>query len=412
MIHKNNFLRNIYFFIFTSSLFFTAIGGAARYYFDIAGLGVLIYLPKLLMAAWVPLALLTSKINIKLIILSVLIVWYVFYSLLNVPLVQLIFGIYMLSPLFFGMLYGNNFDDLRRISKFFVFIFWISVVGVLLDFLYQVPWKGYNQMIDGHMIEASRQWTTMGIQRLAGFTRLSTTAAIFIGISSLFYISLLKNNFAKIFIFLLAAITIVLTTNKSVAGAYILSVILFVGWIRVYFGSLSIFVALAGGIGFPLYAIFIGFSLDVNNLVEKFIFASFNDRLQNTWPDTFGALSDFANRHDELASFFGLGIGGFGASVKYFSDNAILGVADNSWLYAYSLLGIFGIAFLLYVSYVATQALKSKDIILISYGIVFNFILWVGVTTDVFEDMTSLFIMGYLVFIMKNMMRREKHAHN
>lgn len=218
MIHKNNFLRNIYFFIFTSSLFFTAIGGAARYYFDIAGLGVLIYLPKLLMAAWVPLALLTSKINIKLIILSVLIVWYVFYSLLNVPLVQLIFGIYMLSPLFFGMLYGNNFDDLRRISKFFVFIFWISVVGVLLDFLYQVPWKGYNQMIDGHMIEASRQWTTMGIQRLAGFTRMSTTAAVFIGISSLFYISLLKNNFAKIFIFLLAAITIVLTTNKSVAG--------------------------------------------------------------------------------------------------------------------------------------------------------------------------------------------------
>jgi hypothetical protein len=401
MINKNNFLRNIYFFIFISSLFFTAISGAARYYFDIAGLGVLIYLPKILMAAWIPLAFFTSKINKKLLILSVLIIWFVFYSFLNVSLVQMIFGIYLLSPLLFGMLYVNNFDDLRRISKFFIFIFWISVIGVFLDFFYQVPWKGYRQMIDGHMIEASRQWSTMGIDRLAGFTRMSTTAAIFIGISSLFYISLIKNNFAKIFIFLLAVVTIVLTTNKSVAGAYMLSMILFVRWIRIYFGSLSVFLALAAGIGFPLYAIFVGFSLDVNNIAEKFIFASFNDRLENTWPDTVGALSHFANMHDNLVYLFGLGIGGFGTSSKYFSHNVNFGVADNSWLYAYGLLGIFGVAFLLYISYVGMKALKSKDVMLISYGIVFNFILWVGVTTDVFEDMTSLFIMGYLVFIMK-----------
>lgn len=404
--------HHIIFFVLFLSFLFEAINGALRYFLDIFGIGSFIYLPKILMMLAIGL-MFSIKINLKILVLLGVVLWYVPYSLTNVPFLAFAFGFYMLLPLFFGALYASRYYLEKDILIAFKTVFILSVVGIWLDVFFTLPWEGYTQQILGFEIEGSRKWSIMEIDRPAGFSRLSAAAAIMISISSIFYIVSSRKLISKFFIFLLTFATLIATTNKSAIVGFILTAPLLIKTVRKYFMSTSIVLAILIGILLPLLSIYevIDFVIDLKNPVEVALLDSFRDRILNTWPTQYNMFLNFSNENF-LVKFFGLGIGGFGSGSRIFG--AGLGVADNSWLYVFFLVGIFGFFMMIYCSYVALQLSKLKDNMLVAYGLAFNLTLWLGITTDIFESLITSFLIGYVTFLpmrkVSNLMMETKKA--
>ena len=379
--------------VFILVIFFEVITGPLRYYLDMFSFGVLIYLPKFLMVILIA-TLLLKKLNIKIIFLILTLCFYLLYSLMHLPVLSVMFGFYMVIPLLFGGLYAKYCMNSEVLPKIFKYMFFVSVFGVWLDFFLYLPWQGYDQLILGIEVEGSRAWTTMGIERPAGFARLSAAASIIVGLTSIFTIFFSKNSLFKITIFFITLLTIFVTTNKSVLIAYLFIAPLYFTSLRLYFKIPSVFLAVFMGLALPIFSVMGNVSLDLKSDMDLLVLASFEDRLINTWPNVFYFLEHYTFIDQFFIKLFGLGIGGFGTPTKYFA-NEYIAVADNSWLYIFSMMGILGLLLMFYVSYRSILLQTSKDVGLISVGVALNLLLWIGVTTDIFETLLGMFLIGY-----------------
>ena len=227
---------------------FMVFDAPLRFYFVSIGAPLLIYLKDILMVGLCIKVLLnivySGRINKTLMMVFILIKYGIAYGLLNqLNLPQVLFGVKIMLTFLVGFIVVNNYGIGHSLFKtLFQVLIPIILLGLILEILYDLPWKGMEYEIYGTTIETSRQRGTFGLLRLSGFGRSSfETAYLLYSFVALYLGGLVYENknlswSRNIFDILLLAATflgILITTTKSAILTYFL-LILFYLIIRSY----------------------------------------------------------------------------------------------------------------------------------------------------------------------------------
>lgn len=400
------FFTFIYFFSVTMS-------GLIRYFFSSIGLTFLIYIPKGLLLIGI-IYYIISKFKIK--VFSLFIFLFLIYSIIvslfnNNTLNEIVFGIWILLPFFYGVVIGKIFINYFYCYRTYFFVLWcLILIGIMINVFYQWPWIGSYYNIDSFKITASREWSTGGISRLSGFGRLSAvTASETLLIAILLFFSYDK-LFFKLLIWFISGIVIILTTTKTVIIIWLILTFLFIlskfiSLNRLLFVPLLLSIII---IVLPFFSKYFYNIMEMNHLnyFQMIIFASFLDRLSFTWPWTIQVI-------ERLGSpFFGIGIGGIGTSYKLFNPT-FYSPADNLALYLYGLFGIFGLVLILFAS-IKFLFIRKKYFNYLQKNLIFYLFISVlieGITLNVMEFPIFTFIFGIVLSnIFSNNYKKVKFA--
>ncbi|WP_313526397.1 hypothetical protein [Stutzerimonas kunmingensis] len=325
--------------VVASLLLTETFSGALRYYFDMAGISWLLYLPKIACLIALGLELLRYR------------GWPAFWLVLlglvtsaqlalmhGAELANIGFSLFIYIPLLFGLICGRHLELrlglLRRIIGFCLIA---CFVGIALDMLTSVPWKGYSYMVGEVELSANRSWAFDDIDRIGGFARMSTALSVMIAIYSLFIAAFIQPRVLRLMLYIAALIGIVLTTNKSTAAAYVLTLLMLIVTAYRFASATAFLVAVLVGLMLPMASLVL--SLDPNAANNGSLLASFADRLINSWPNFIEVITR------EGWGWWGAGFGAVGSSGKVYPVPGLelLSIADNTALYLWGMLGVFGV---------------------------------------------------------------------
>ncbi|WP_278397305.1 hypothetical protein [Stutzerimonas kunmingensis] len=325
--------------VVASLLLTETFSGALRYYFDMAGVSWLLYLPKVACLIALGLELLRYR------------GWPAFWLVLlglvtsaqlalmhGAELANIGFSLFIYIPLLFGLICGRHVELrlglLRRIIGFCLIA---CFVGIALDMLTSVPWKGYSYMVGEVELSANRSWAFDDIDRIGGFARMSTALSVMIAIYSLFIAAFIQPRVLRLMLYIAALIGIVLTTNKSTAAAYVLTLLMLIVTAYRFASATAFLVAVLVGLMLPMASLVL--SLDPNAANNGSLLASFADRLINSWPNFIEVITR------EGWGWWGAGFGAVGSTGKVYPVPGLelLSIADNTALYLWGMLGVFGV---------------------------------------------------------------------
>ncbi len=317
-------------------LWFIVLASPLRYGLALVHLEALVYLPKLLLlVAVILLPLLRRRVSPVAFMLTGLVLASLAWGMANLDTsLQALFGLWVIVPLMFGLWAGPvvNVEQWRRL---FVALFVAAAAGVFLNLLIHYPWSGQSLSLMGKSIEVSRQWTTFGVDRYAGFARASFSAASQLLLFGVMLVVLLRHRTIKLLVWIITGTGIALTTSKGPLGAWLLVSMYFAGggllrwpryWIRLWLGALTLI--MLAMILVPLSTLWIHYDPTLHGYANKFLFASFGERLNWMWPDSLHLLNLGGGWH----WWIGRGMGGIGVAQKYFEPTHYL-AADNLFVY-------------------------------------------------------------------------------
>lgn len=313
--------------------------GALRYFLDMAGASALLYLPKAACLALFLLELLSARLSRSF--------WLALLLLLASSLLGMLhgasasnagFSLFIYSPLLFGMLCGHYLQQRRQLMVWMVGLCLVaSMLGILLDKYTSVPWKGYSYNIGDTTLKGNQAWSAGGTDRLAGFARMSTTAAMMLAIYALYLTAFTRSRLLMGLLFAGTFGSILLTTNKSTAVAFAAALLL-LPILRQPLLCRMLFLLVVGmGVALPVLSVLTDF--DGHATTGDSVLASFYDRLVNTWPVVIAAIDR------EGWGVAGAGFGMIGSSVALFPVYSadVPYVTDNTALYLWSTLGVAGL---------------------------------------------------------------------
>lgn len=396
------------FVVFVTLIFllFRTLDAPIRYSLYKLGLTPLSFLPNTLILLVIVLYLFKAILNLR-INRSVLFVVVIFcYSVISSYIFigniqQTLLGLYGILPFFFGVVSSNIFVDNFNRFKLFIVICWcISVVGIFLSVFITFPWVGFSYERLGVDVEGTREWASFGIPRVAGFSRSSFEAAIFVLIFMMMQLVLTKHKLIRFITLFVSGIVIISTTTKGIIAAYfILTLYILTRSYRALWVLLSILM-LAIMIALPVSTLFVHYNLSLSDVFIKFLLASFEDRLLNTWPIGF----DLLTKHGSY--LLGRGFGGIGGAQQFF-EKSIYSAADNLFLYLYVSFGV-GSFFVLFHFLKRTVVLARADDTPLN---VFFFLLSLsvitfGMTANVIESPLYGYLIG-MFFMFKCQVRNE-----
>ncbi|MEL7559441.1 hypothetical protein [Stutzerimonas chloritidismutans] len=379
--------------IAASLLISETFAGALRYYLDIAGVSALLYLPKLACIAAVALEVprARSQPGVWLVLFAVL-VSSLFALLHGATLGNVGFSLFIYIPLLFGLFCGGYLEQRTGLLSWVIgFCLVASLLGIALDMFTSVPWKGYSYMMGDVELTANKSWAFGSTDRLAGFARMSTNLAVMIALYSLFLAAFLRSRLLRMLLYPLAFGAIFLTTNKSTAAAYLLTLaMLFLAGYRLP-SAAAFFIAVLVGMGLPIASLLL--NIPQSEAYSASLLASFNDRLIHSWPNFIDVVVN------EGWGWWGAGFGAVGSSAAAFplAWLELLSIADNTALYLWGMLGVFGV--LLYLLLfplllrLHDRGPRIRDALL---GIVFCTCL-IGWATDVLEVTTATLFLGMAI---------------
>ena len=325
--------------------------GALRYYLWHKNLETLIYLPKVLMLCLFWLAIIIDLANRRINKLyltllagtagAFLVGWYntgKFY--------QAAFGVWIYIPFLYSVLAIKPFLRAEKRPCFFVSALLLAtLVGVWWDFFVPFPWTGFSYELGQSMIEASRGWTTFGIDRCAGFSRASFSAANLILFFCIYLSCAVRNKLFIVMMWIASGLGLFATTHKTAIIIYLVLTILipiikFFPRTKMIQYCYQIAPGLCAFIGICLP--FMGGFVSVNPTIyaEEVVLSSIGMRLDDTWPDAIQLITNNGNL------FLGRGLGGIGASQLHF-EPAYYNPVDNMYLSFYA---SFGIGMFVFVS--------------------------------------------------------------
>lgn len=369
--------------------------GALRFYADQAGLSAIVYLPKVACVVAVAWELLTRPQQRGLWLLLVLAAASLLLGRLHgAEFKSGAFAVFIYAPLLFGLLCGNYLEMHRRaVGWLIAFCLCASLAGIAVDMLVNVPWKGYSYSMGGVEISGNRAWSAYGLDRIAGFSRMSSSLAMMLAIFSLYLGSFRLPVLLRGLIYLLALVGIVLTTNKSSAGAFVVALLVMsVSRQRLLFLCAALVVVL-GALVLPLYGLFAHVDPYLASATGDNLMGSMIDRLVNTWPNLIKVM-DYNGWN-----YTGAGLGMTGSAYAAFPIFGVeqLAVADNSLLYLWCLFGVAGIA--LYLAAVPMlmrlqfqRGREARALLGIAYCI-----LLIGWTSDVLESQVPSLFLGLAI---------------
>lgn len=337
------------------------VASPARFYLAQTGLASLIYLPKLLIVGVVVASALRALYRGRLrpafaaILLSFMFFALVGWFFTRNPL-QPAFGVFALLPLLYAVQAEPALRQMGPRMRPYVALLWCAAaLGVAIDARFEVPWAGLVYQLGEAEIQGSREWTTFGVERVAGFARASYEAADQLLLLALPLMFLYRSLILKLAVWLSTGALIYLTTTKKTGGTYLLLTVLLPlmnpaiapALIRRATTVAVPIAAAAVGIGLPISTFFITYRLDLDSVLSQVLFASFEDRLTVVWP----ASLDLALERG--SAVLGRGIGGIGAAQKHFEPQLFM-PGDSFYIYLYVTFGL--LAFWFVAAYVASLA--------------------------------------------------------
>lgn len=214
--------------------FYTAFGGVARWILLAAHAMFINNLPNALAMGIFGIYIVLSMARLKaekFLIFTVLIIGvFLIYALYDhLSFWQNAFGFYIWSGFLLGALLWVSGKE-GQVFKYFPALWACTVIGVFINSLTKMPWAGMEYEVNGVTMAAARQWGSAGVDRLAGFTRASYSAATIIMIS---YCQILasknRTTLVKFAAYILSCVAVFLTTSKSELAIVILLPIILYG---------------------------------------------------------------------------------------------------------------------------------------------------------------------------------------
>lgn len=270
---------------------------------------------------------------------------------------QVFYGIKTFLPLVGGLVAGSMFSepsDQRRLYIVVLPLWILAIAGVFVELAgVQFPWKGFETEVGGISIEGNRDWTTGGLNRLAGFGRVSTDTAN--AILLLFCAIAFRTPVRWRIILLIASfLGILATTSKAtiISAAASGLIILFLS-IRPHPPKLLTiiitFLVISFAIIIPSLALAGVLTVNIENPIQFILLGSFVDRIQNTWPEAISML------HESPIPWLGRGVGGIGVPQQFF-EPLLYSPGDNQFIY---FLVCFGPLALIYCGLLFLRTLPS-----------------------------------------------------
>jgi hypothetical protein len=397
------FPEKLLLFVLTIFMFSEVASGLLRFYLDQFSLAQLIYVPKLLMVFVFLYTIAIEGFSKVYLSIFAAILWGGVIGLARgIEYTNILFAIYIFLPIFFGVVCGRKHQLIAGwCTRIFLILFSFLFVGLVIDYFYSVPWKGFEYQIGDSIIEGSREWSTAGVDRLAGFSRVSASAGILTAIFSAYISCNLKARWAVVLCLICAFVAISLTTNKASMLGLVCSIYYLIFRHQRINVAVLVFGLVLVGISLPFSTIFIDYDADLNSASSEFFLASFYDRLNRTWPGYIDIVSSYGFPE------FGVGLGGVGAALKLFSVESepgillySLAVADNTALYIWGIFGLLGFIFIAYFGFAVVKMQKMKGV----EGIVgvLVAILAISITTDVVESPVCLVFVGIAFGVLSN----------
>lgn len=392
-----------------------------RFLFFKAGVPSLVYTKDvLLIGIFIVFALdatVTAKMNKLMLSLLTLAMYGTATGLINgLAPTQVAFGIKIVITFFVGFMavYTLGLKKEFFISLYRIFTP-IIILGLLLELLFDLPWTGFEYEAYGIIIPGSISWWTLDLPRLSGFGRVSyETAILLVCLSTLYLAVTLRNNihrsakwkiYDSVFLFL-SFVGIIVTTAKSSIFAFLMLILFYAlikkatavsGRLNRIAGTIVkilLIVILLYGVIPPILAavsptILTGY-LDSDDLILKAISASYVERMEIMWPDAYKLLSS------GYMYFTGRGLGGVGASQKYFEPE-LYNAADNVYVYLFVDFGIIILLIILGALVYKNLTLKinnRQNIFFFTFSLIFFSF---GATLNVIESPTLMICLGFLL---------------
>jgi hypothetical protein len=326
-------------------LFMQVTAGVLRWVFDMFGVAVLAYVPQLMMLACIAYLgmrdladgrlKLGTLLAVVVLAISMVIGWY------NTSgAQQVVFGLWILLPFFFGMVSAPLWlRPGRRGVLLSGVVFVVCVGGVLLHSVVAYPWVGLSYSIGQVELEGAREWhVSGGQQRLSGLARSSFDVAGQILMLATLLTIQIKQGWGRGLIWLVACAGIALSTSKGVVLALLMAAFAVEALQRRW--PVLMYGILAFGIVWVMLPPLLGWSLDWGELartdIDNPLYGSFIDRMNDMWPRAW----DLAT----VQGFppLGRGMGGIGSALSIFEPD-LANAGDNVFVYLWVVVGVLAI---------------------------------------------------------------------
>lgn len=378
-------------------LYSDMLAGPLRYYLSRIGMDAIAYLPKVASLFFVVFEIYRNRICKPLFYIALLLAVFSIIGLINqCSILSIGFSLFLISPFLFGISVTRYVDVNERLFIIILSsVFIVTAFGVFLDFFVNFPWSGFTYNVGGTEIEGTREWTTKGLERCAGFARMSTSAAFYLVGSSLLLFKYEKDLWLKFLILLIAFPAILLTTSKAGILGFVLGIssILITKHANILILKLFVFFLVSIILYFPISTLILNYKIDLTDPISLLLFASFEDRLLSTWPNFFSGVAKFGN------SITGVGFGGVGSAIKYFARGSrdSLQVADNFPLYLYGCFGVLAVVLVIYLVKITLKLFASQNRLNIALAVVMVAMLTASLTTDIIEAQAYAIMLGIAI---------------
>lgn len=381
--------------VLVSLLLVETFSGALRFYADQAGLSALVYVPKVACVIAVAWELLTRPQQRGLWLLLLLAAASLLLGHLHGAEWKAgAFAVFIYAPLLFGLLCGTYLEMHRKaIGWAMLFCLVASLAGIALDMFSTVPWKGYTYSMGGVELSGNRAWSAYGLDRIAGFSRMSASLAMMLSIFTLYLGSFRMSRLARGLLYGVGLVGIVLTTNKSSAGAFVIALLVMSFARQRLLFLLASVILVFGALALPLYGLLGDVDPYLASYSSENLLGSMVDRLVNTWPKLIQVMEYNG------WSYTGAGLGMTGSAYGAFPVFGVeqLAVADNTPLYLWCLFGVAGIALYLLVLPMLMRlqrqpGAEARALLGITYCVVL--ISW---TSDVLEAVVPSLFLGLAI---------------
>jgi hypothetical protein len=269
----------------------------------------------------------------------------------------------------------------------------VTVFGVVLNYFMDMPWSGAVFETAAGDMALSKEWTSGGVSRIAGFTRVSWDAAI-ITVSAIMPIMCLQSLRWpwKWLLFAMAFGVVFLTTTKGamigLAGVGVFLCLHHLGKGQNKL-SLPFFVAPLLVFALPLMAYLGGVSGSSFEQAAAILY-SFVDRVTYTWPKAFELFNYGGN------AIMGRGLGGIGLA-QFVFEGSRANAADNFMLYVYVTFGVLGIFYVYRILFSLKDAASHVSRYL--WGCVLGWLTFgflYGMTTNIVDAPFFMFVFGLI----------------
>lgn len=370
--------------------------GVLRWALGLYGLQALIYVPTLLLWAQIVGVILRSLHDAALsrssLLLSCLLCTSVLVGALSLPLKQVLFGAWVLTPLLYGYAAASllKFDHTSyRLAALAVLV--IASVGIIVNAYTSYPWVGANFQLAGKEIAGTREWHIGERQRLAGLSRSSFDAAGQIAVFAAMFVVNEKRLWLRGAVWVLAASAVMLSTARGIMLAMLVTIVMVeCEHLRLRFATRAL--TAVGGLWISLPPL-IGWSIDLSQtarLQMRAAWGSYLDRMSNMWPEALQLLLD------SPCALLGRGIGGIGAAQTMFEPDRV-NAADNLFVYQLVVLGAMALPLLAIVAYGTWRTASGSDAAhgpFRAFGLI---VLWYGAVSNIVEHPVLAMLYGLLL---------------